>query len=254
MFASQRTVTLCWNRKCKFGSPTEFVNTPERHPIRHQPNHPRQFGSVGGYSPHSKNSISSHVSHLLLRGGPPNISGKVTLGVVNPLNRKPFWSFTNVSEKVGESHPPITDRNPPASVMLKRLPFRIGASLNHGRPSVVFWRKRAGVTVSQKPLSRLLVSEAPARSACASSQGTVENGKHLAAVTSAHAFSGRPAVGVNVGFGISDDFKLSKPSTDEGYFCGHNDVLSIVLFSGGRPAVTGARYDYSHKTAMGAQA
>jgi hypothetical protein len=197
--------------------------------------------------------ISPRVVHLFNVSCPFYIAGIVALGIIYALNAHTVRSFTNVPKKVFKIKPLLVDRNAPASVILKIWTLGVGASLNHARPSVVCGGKRSRVSVGQMALASRLFPKAAAGRTSASHQRTVEHGQHLTAVAAAKAFPGRSAVGVNMSGGITDDFKPSKPSTDERYFCGHNDVLGIVLFSGGRPATTGARCDYPHKTAMEAQ-
>lgn len=88
----------------------------------------------------------SHVLSLLLTGSPAAILWTVWSGVVNTFDRVlRGWGVSHVFSKAFEGHPPLTDVNPPTSVIGIGSGVRVAASFLHPVPALIHLRPRAPV-------------------------------------------------------------------------------------------------------------
>lgn len=99
------------------------MNTQVRHAARHT-----------FYGEHPRVSL---VPVVFGARSPHHVPGEVTHAIVRPLNRHSGARVSHVSYEVGKAKPFRTDRNSPASVILKVFGIGIGTSLDHRRPNPV---------------------------------------------------------------------------------------------------------------------
>lgn len=99
----------------------------------------RQINEAFRYTVDREKPVVAGVSGLLRFACPAAVAWLVISIVVFAFKHCPARSISHVEHKVFEHHPPLTHRNSPSSVVVKRVSLWIGASLNHVRPRYVRW-------------------------------------------------------------------------------------------------------------------
>lgn len=177
---------------------------------------------------------------------PSAISRFVIAVIINAINRKPFGPNSHINKKVSEIRPSLTNCNPASAVIGVAWIERIKASLENAFPRSVSWTVigTRGMTVFRTESNYSFDFEATAGLNFFRPQIIVASDDS----GSACAFTNRAEFSVSDRT-IRDNFKSSKCFTDQRDFSRHGIGSFSALFSGGRPASTGARYDYPQLTA-----
>ena len=174
------------------------------------------------------NEIRYHVALLFGRSGPTAIFRFVVSIVVDAVNRLAVWTFSYVSKKCLKVVPSFANLNSSAAVSVIPFVRRVLATLDHLEPTFVDSGSRHAVGG---------VSQTTAGFGFSRFEVAIPNNSLFAAVAKAKAcsyFSGF----VNLGRRFRNNFKLSKPLSDDGYFGRHCIAFLSALFSGGRGHTT----------------
>jgi hypothetical protein len=162
-----RFVNLLFGQKDALGRPAEvnpggygLCSNPEFfRPLRYSEIFPAKRNSL----------VSSSVALLFTSCGPTAIFRAIRAIVVNSVNRVVFtWLFPHIGKKVLKFLPSFANINPSASVVVKKLVFRVAAPASHTTPSAVGVRMRKAVGSSSgikfvRPLGGKLSPETPTR-------------------------------------------------------------------------------------------
>lgn len=199
-----------------------------------------QLRNTTRYPLDCENAISSHISHLLLSRRPSAISRLVISIIVDAVKGQSRRLVPHVLKKVFEFHPPLANRDSPASVIFKRRPLRVRAPLNHVPPAYVSRGlplssnlRNLRMSVSGKRFRNEYVMLTSARSSVSCNQTPIP----YALCDTAFAFTKTTTQCYSFGnakrWCIRNDFKASKDSSDQRDFCRHGIGVFNVVFSGG---------------------
>ena len=181
------------------------------------------------------NAIRYHVALLFGRSGPTAIFRFVVSIVVDAVNRLAVWTFSYVSKKCFKVVPSFANLNSSAAVSVIPFVRRVLATMDHLEPTLVDSGSRHAVGgVSQ---SKCFCMFTTAGFGFSRFEVAIPNNSLFAVVAKAKAcsyFSGF----VNLGRRFRNNFKLSKPLSDDEYFGRHCIAFLSALFSGGRGHTT----------------
>ena len=198
----------------------------------------------------SADTISASAWHpsilgLLFWGCPFAVARLIVAVVVDAANRSAFRSFSHIGKKVFKEIPPFANRNSPASISKKLVIVRICGSLKHVQPASICSGGYSSRTmaVNEEPFPCRFPVETSTGVSSSSLQAGVRGNFLIAAFakTEAIIFDGSRFASLRRSF--CDHFKSSKRLADEGYSSRHRIGSFNFVFSGGRPASTGARCD-----------
>lgn len=212
---------------------------------------PKQRGKLCDTSSdavYTEHGIVPRVSGLLNRAFPPAVLWLIISIIIYSSDAGSDWFLPHVRKELRVFQPPLADRNSPASVIGITRVFRIKASLDYAFPTPVGWRMDGswGVTVLRASPYR-----GQHNSTATGSTFTIPNvffpdSFFISTITDTkYGFSF--GVGFNKRFGFPDHLELSKPLSDQRYCIRHGIAFFNVVFSGGRPASTGAHCEYAGK-------
>ncbi len=181
---------------------------------------------------------SPGVSHLLGRSCPLAIFWAVSFLIVFSFNAQSFGNLSHVREERIEITPAFTHGYSSSSVIWKASTFRVRASVMHVLPCMVcFARDSNCPTMPVISLSGFIGRKTPTGFCVSGSQ------KRTVHDNGCSTFAG--AMGHSAPFSICSIAFYFKPSKDLSFdqsFSNHNISINVV-FSSGRPAVTGAHCD-----------
>jgi len=200
-----------------------------------------QFNRAACKAFHSKDSISPHVPHLKTLSCPNHVFRKITNIVINAVNRPALFARSHKGKKWLESIPLGAQCYSALSIIFKLVAVRICASLLHRRPNFIdsgFFTMRC-----LSMLGSLFVIPTATRFGMATRQIPVIGNEFCSARTShPTAIDITPRM-IDAESGGSKHESPSKCEADDVSFGRHNGASFTVLFSGGRPATTGAHCD-----------
>lgn len=195
-----------------------------------------QIFKAGGDSPHCKDHVSSSVSSLLKSSCPLAIFLRIANGIVDSFNRKFARLFTHVfQEIVKRMSPSVTHGYSASAVAMVFCGFCAVTSFNNVSPASV---GRGHIPNFGVPM---FYSKTPAGTSVSTFDIVVSGNHSFTAIAFADtasflSFSNPPSFG---NYSKSLEFL-----TNQIKFCRHGVVpFNNAVFSSGRPAVTGARYD-----------
>jgi len=202
-----------------------------------------QFSDAARNSKYCKISVCAFISVLLLSCFPSHVSRFIVPVVVNSSDcHFRTWPISYIVQELLKGMPLRTHPNAPPSIILEVFAFRIFTPINHAVPNFedLSDRSASSVSVFEKNTIIDLFSYATTGFSSAESQTCETDYLLISTLAEAHhlplwnfVFTYKRSV-------FADYFKLSKGASDDREFCRHNDDNDIVLFSDGRPAVTGA--------------
>lgn len=236
-----------WHQESFFRSPFGYVNTT--------PNglnsYPKMFTQVRHASSHSlycKYAVIAFVSALLVPCFPANISGRVIPVVVNSAKCHVGWWQTKVRKEVLEFHPTSANCNPSSSVMLKGFLVWVRASVKHITPCSINSAFTQAVlkgcqfySFTPQASTGLCMFRPEFRKSHRNFITTLAKAEHL---------SDEASTFCDFGWRFLNYFQSSKSPANDRYSFRHTIASFNVVFSGERPATTGARCDYI-KLALG---
>ena len=200
-----------------------------------------QISETRSNAPHRHNQICASIARLLARCGPSTVSRLIIPIVIRkPVNACSGGFLAHVFQEVLKRlAPPLAYLNASASIVVIIFNTWIGTSTVHLRPSNI----SSGAVVSPSMSVAFIRSVLPLKTAagCTYSVTDVAQVKvsYRSAVTAAHH-----ALVVAGSEWFSDYGKSCKLGSEwDISFCRHNVDLFNVVFSGGRPATTGAHCD-----------
>lgn len=203
-----------------------------------------QLGQTTSESPHCKSKILSGVSILVDHCLPFTVLRTIVSIVIHALKCVSGRASTHISQKRLKRSPLRANLNSSSSIVMECMILGVPAPSNHGGPDRVFSgiASVASLTMFQEPDSTHKSSETAARCARASLQASEKNGLNCPtlAATENHSSVSRRR---NSGRQFLNNFQLSKNESDGRYSSRHNVGRFNVVFSGGRPATTGAHCD-----------
>lgn len=193
-----------------------------------------------------KTKVPSSVSALVFAGCPSDVSGLIAFGVVLSLKCQSGRSLTKILKKILKCEPPIADRDTSAAIMFElRLPF-IGAPSNHIEPTSPGsrWSQLCAVAMPRDSIGGNFTSQTPARICLEAFQRAVQDLDGFPAVALAKTSQVKLSTRRMVRIPLHNYFQSSKRESDQRDFGRHDVGMINVMFSGGRPASTGAHCDY----------
>lgn len=194
-----------------------------------------QLGKTSSLPTHCKHYISPPVSLLPDSCSPHDIIRIITTIIVNSFNAPRRLSNPHILKELIEFHPPITNGDAPSSITGEAGTVRIKATIPHPLPNSI---KSCGVG----PGTSVFQKKAAAGFCVSRGKIGVSNDCFFSTIASTDTTGFLPRGCARRRCG-SDYNKSSKSATDDIYFGRHNGGLALFMFSGGRPASTGARYD-----------
>lgn len=198
----------------------------------------------------SEHDIKSRIPVLVSRRGPTNVGWFVIPVYIHSINSPSFFPRANIFKKALEGFPSLANRNPSASIKMVMAVVWTLASSSHGFPYPV--DSGFGHAVAEVSSDSRFPYPATARFCPSVFQVDVSGGGSVSTFANAHAHSHSlklpytsAASTTSIVRGFCNYFKLSECQSDERFSGRHNvHLISDVVFSGGRPATTGAHCDY----------
>ncbi len=164
--------------------------------------------------------------------------------VVNAVNFQAVRAFSNIIEKVLKRILPLlTNPNAASAVPFPIGIFRIKAALLHRTPSLIC--RAVNTPVAMLYVFWTFVAALDTTKAYPSKQAGICNFTNPTAIALGYTESVGFSARFSSGRCIRDDFPFAKTPSDEWYSSRHNDSYLVAVFSGGHPASTGARCDFS---------
>lgn len=209
------------------------------------PNTLAQFSKTGGDSSKSYDLVGSGVPHLLFVSRPTAVSWLVVSVVVDAVNFPAWRLLAHVSKKVFKNLPSLTNLYSSASVSRKTFDVWIRTSGFHSSPNTPRFAHISSPCVSVNEIAKRcrFSAKASARASTACHQLRVSHLNPCAAITNAKAHSVRATAWFSTNSSICNYSKSCEFPPDQTESFRHNVAFINVLFSGGRPATTGARCD-----------
>lgn len=194
-----------------------------------------KLGNAAWDSTNNNLDISPRVPRLLFLCRPLAIILGITKRIVLALQGEILVALSHVLQKVFKGvEPSVTNRDAATAVQVVGVGVRVSTSSFHCRPRTV--SSTSGLSVRNSFYLCEFCGQTATRSSATRSQALIGGDFTLSAIAKAKAqvsFAG-------VFWKFLNDFKPSKCLTYERYFLGHGIGVFNVVFSGGRPATTGA--------------
>jgi hypothetical protein len=199
----------------------------------------RQINETACDTVDGKNTAASLISALLCCGSPSAILRLVVAVIVFAFKPKSVWLLPHIREEIIKQPPSFTNSDPSPTIIFEGPAFGIVTPLEHVLPSRESWRTMAlsCVSVSNFP------GEATARTCVSDFEFCKADTQFSSAFTFTKHVSNRLAGRESSIWQFGDNFQPSKSLADVGFSGRHNVDNSNVVFSGGRPATTGAHCD-----------
>lgn len=171
-----------------------------------------------------KNPVFSSVISLIIFRSPLAIFRKISLRIVDSINRKTLWTKTHVFKKCIKRSPSFTYFYSSASVVFIRFIIWIRASHSHIFP--YFVSKSFTKTMGTKPCTRQFSIKTIARFYCATFKRLCQNRNSFSAITLA-----KPCNAVSYSDSLFQNQKTSESSASKiNYFCHMNGLSSEVCY------------------------
>lgn len=198
-----------------------------------------QFGHAAFYPANFKDFVAPRISVLLLSCCPIAICWLVITAVFSSFNSEARRTPPHVRKEITEIVPPFAHSYPPASIVSV---VWIVASSEHGNPSVVCWTSLAflGVSVLGENSFDAFYSSASARTLLIVPKVRSFYRDYFSAFTFAKVTTMWSSIGSEGWRRFGHYFKFAEGHSEEAYFRRHGIGYFSALFSGGRPATTGA--------------
>lgn len=178
-------------------------------------------------------AIGPHIPLLLFARPPRAIGFAVTEIVVQPVERQSSRSFAHVFQKVFKFFPLTAYADSATAIIRKSGIVRIKTALNHCLPNLI------GFGSAHPMCCASFFLKAAARFCVAAQKMIFLHDGFVSALALARNIPSNPS-SLFSGWKMGNHFKSFKSLSDEGWYCRHGIGAFFALFSGGRPATTGA--------------
>lgn len=208
-----------------------------------------QFGETSSYSSNRNNVIGSFISPLASGCRPHTIGWLIIAIVIQAFNPPAFLSVAHVGDEVLERvEPAFANSYTSPPIMVKIDGGWTEAPCFHAFPYPInsLWLPAVAASIPMLKSTRgeLLCPLASTGLRPSAHNICKRNGSYIPAIAVENTSPAYPSRRVALRQPFFSCNKSSKSATDDIYFGRHNGVRSLFMFSGGRPASTGARCDY----------